>query len=124
MPDDLFSECSPVLPVDNAEETTRFYKDALGFETSHTYGQPPFYVVVKRGSVHIHFSEREDTTFEIEPCHVFIRVSDVDAVYEEFMSKGLEIEVPPEDQDYGMREFDLLDPNGHFLTFGQEIERS
>ena len=82
---------------------------------------PPFYVIVKRGGVSVHLSEREDQSTEIEPCHVYISVSDVDAVYKACVSNDLEIATEPEDQDYGIREFDLVDPNGHFLTFGQDI---
>ena len=121
MPDDLFAQCAPVLPVDNAVETVRFYEDELGFKTSFSHGDPPFYVILKRGGVSVHLSEREDQSTEIEPCHVYISVSDVDAVYQACLSKNLEIATAPEDQDYGIREFDLIDPNGHFLTFGQDI---
>ena len=121
MTESLFTRCAPVLPVDNAIETVRFYEDELGFKTSFSHGDPPFYVIVKRGGVSVHLSEREDQSAEIEPCHVYISVSDVDAVYKACMSKDLEIATEPEDQDYGIREFDLIDPNGHFLTFGQDI---
>lgn len=122
MPESLFLRIAPVLSVDNVFETAVFYREKLGFEIDFVYGDPPYYAMVKRGNnVSIHLSEREDTTKKIKPCHVYVFVSDVDAVYEEYRSKGLSIADPPEDQDYGMREFDLVGPNGHFLTFGQNI---
>ena len=67
------------------------------------------------------FASRRRVSSEIEPCHVYITVSDVDAVYDACRSKDLDIATPPEDQTYGIREFDLIDPNGHFLTFGQDL---
>ena len=111
MSDGLFSHCAPVLPVDNALETARFYEAKLGFEISFAHDEPPSYVILRRDGVSIHLSEREDTTKKIEPYHVYVFVSDVDAVYEEYRSKGLAIAALPEDQDYGMREFDMVDPN-------------
>ena len=121
-PSDLFIACAPVLPVDNAVETAHYYRDTLGFEIAFTLGKPPYYTIVQRGEgVGIHFSEREDTTTKIQPCNVYIFVEDVNAVYEEYKTRGLEMFAPPEDQDYGMREFEIRDVNGHFLTFGQEL---
>lgn len=118
----LFSHLAPVLPVDNIGETTAFYRDKLGFDVAFTWGDPPYYAVVKRDeSVGIHFSEREDTTVMMPACMVYIFVNDVDAVYEEYLKNGLDIFSPPENQDYGMREFELKDLNGHFLIFGQGV---
>ena len=119
---ELFSHAATVLPVDNVVETTAFYKRVLGFEITLTYGDPPYYAIARRGDhVNIHFSEREDTSKKINPCAVYVFVNDVDAVYEEYHSRGVEIFAPPDDQEHGMREFDVRDMNGHFLTFGQTI---
>ena len=111
-----------MLTVDNATETAEYYQDKLGFTISFLWGEPPYYAIVGRDDiVSLHFSEREDTTKPIAPSHVYVFVADVNAVYEEYKAKGLKIFSPPEDQEYGMREFEIVDPNGHFLTFGQGI---
>ncbi len=121
-PSATFLACAAVLPVDNAIETAHYYRDTLGFEIAFKWGEPPYYAIVKRGKgVGIHLSEREDTTTKIQPCNVYIFVENVDAVYEEYKTRGLEMFAPPEDQDYGMREFEIRDVNGHFLTFGQKL---
>jgi catechol 2,3-dioxygenase-like lactoylglutathione lyase family enzyme len=109
------------LTVDDAQKTTEFYRDVLGFQIERSLGNPPYYVVVRRDGVAIHFSEREDVTVKIQPCHVYVLVSDVDAVYQELDSKGVRLFSPPENSDHGMREFEATDPNGHFLTFGQPV---
>lgn len=115
-----FLRCASVLPVDNLVETIQFYREKLGFETSLTYGNPPHYAIVRRGEgASVHLSEREDSTESIHPCSLYIFVTHVDAVYAEYNAKGLRIFAPPEDTQYGMREFELSDLNGHFLTFGQ-----
>jgi uncharacterized glyoxalase superfamily protein PhnB len=47
---------------------------------------------------------------------VFVR--DVDAVYAELAARGARIVKPPQNYDYGMRDFDLIDLDGNQLTFG------
>ena len=45
-------------------------------------------------------------------------VRDVDAVYAELAARGARIVKPPQNDDYGMRDFDLIDLDGSQLTFG------
>ena len=86
------------------------------------WGKPPYYAIVKRGeAVSVHLSEREDTREKIQPRSIYVFVSDVDALYREYESGGLEMFSPPTDYEYGMREFEVRDNSGHFLTFGQGI---
>jgi len=54
--------------------------------------------------------------------YVFAR--DVDALHEEFKSRGAAIIKEPQDYDYGMRDFDLDDPDRNHLTFGMETKKS
>jgi uncharacterized glyoxalase superfamily protein PhnB len=112
---------APVLPVDNAAESAEYYRSTLGFAIERLDGDPPYYAIVERDEVTIHLSEREDTSMPIERCAVYLRVSDADALYEEFLRKGIKMFAPPENQDNGMREFEVADMNGHFLMFGQKI---
>jgi len=115
------SHCAPVLPVDNLKETVAYYQEAFGFDVSFMWGEPAHYAVLKRDDVGVHLTEREDTSKKIPPCTVYVFVNDVDALYEEFKGKGIDMFSPPETQDYGMREFEVSDPNGHFLIFGKGV---
>jgi uncharacterized glyoxalase superfamily protein PhnB len=47
---------------------------------------------------------------------VFVR--DVNAVHAELAARGAGIVKPPQNYDYGMRDFDLIDLDGNQLTFG------
>ena len=116
-----FSHSAPVLPVDNLKETAAYYKEVFGFEISFMWGDPAHYAVLKRDGVGVHLTEREDTRAKISPSTVYVFVDDVDAVYEELKAKGIEMFSPPETQEYGMREFEVSDPNGHFLIFGKGV---
>lgn len=117
----LLEGAAPVLPVDNAVETAEYYRATLGFTVERMDGDPPYYAIVRRDDVAVHLSEREDTSRPIERCAIYVYVSNADAIYQEYTDKGVEMFAPPEDQDNGMREFELSDINGHFLIFGQKI---
>lgn len=117
----MFLKTASVLPVDDVVATTDYYRDVFGFDIRSMSGDPPYYAIVERGDASIHFSQREDTSKKIPPCHVYIFVTDVDAVYDEYKARGLDIFTPPEDQDHGMREFEVMDLNGHFMTFGERV---
>ena len=55
--------------------------------------------------------------------HLFVWIRDVDAYYTEIRSRGVEIERDPANQPYGIRDFSLLDCNGHLrIVFGQDNE--
>jgi uncharacterized glyoxalase superfamily protein PhnB len=118
----LFRSAAPVLPVDNAAQTAEYYRETLGFVVAALQGDPPYYAIVGRDGVEIHLSEREDTSKPIERCAVYVYVNDVDSLFEEYQRRGVEMFAPPERQESGMREFELCDPNGHFLTFGQQAK--
>ena len=51
---------------------------------------------------------------------IWIRVSDVDALYEEFLAKGASVRHPPANYPWGSRELHVEDPDGNVLRLGSE----
>ena len=49
---------------------------------------------------------------------ICVIVRGVDAVYAELAALGARIVRPPQNYDYGMRDFDPIDLDGNQLTFG------
>jgi len=49
---------------------------------------------------------------------IYIVVDDVDARFERAKAAGAEVVMPPQDLDYGSREFAGRDPEGHLWRFG------
>jgi len=118
----LFSHSSPVFPVKDVIETANYYKEYLGFDITFTYGDPPYYSVVIREDIGIHFYKVEDSSISIQSNQLFIFVYDVDALYHEFQQKGVKDMQAPANREYGMRDFDLYDLNRHRITFGKSLE--
>jgi uncharacterized glyoxalase superfamily protein PhnB len=115
---------APVFVVKNVPDAIAYYRDRLGFDESFRYGDPVFYGGVCRGDVTIHLQAANAT--KRQPGHnaINIFVSDVDAIYDELKARGANLINEIGDRPYGMRDFDLHDPDGNGLCFGMETKKS
>jgi uncharacterized glyoxalase superfamily protein PhnB len=105
--------------VKDVPASIAYYRDVLGFQAVFTYGEPVFYGGVERGDVIIHFQAAHRTQRMAGQGAANVFVTEVDALYDELLARGAQITEPPGDRPYGMRDFDLDDPDGNHLTFGQ-----
>lgn len=113
-----------VLQVTDVEKSEAFYCDKLGFESHGTWGDGPDFCIVQRGKVTIALDRSRDgaPTPNNQYWAAYIYAEDADALHEEYSGKGVEIVRKPEDAFYGLRDFDVRDPDGHLLAFGHDPE--
>ena len=118
----LLSHAATILPVSDVAASIVFYVNKLGFDLTFTWQEPPAYAVVKNGEIGIHLSLKSDN-YQVSQEHVHIAIfaHDVDAVYEQCKKNGVNIHAEIGDRDYGMRDFDITDPDGHIIGISQEI---
>lgn len=123
---------SPILGVPDVRRSAEYYRDVLGFELDPIDGvfQPSpdepggVYAIVKRGACWVHFQIRRDPppprpnrpAFERD---VYFYVDDVDALHADLVRRGARVAGPPQRAPYGIREIEVVDRDGHRLTFGQ-----
>ena len=107
-----------VLHVKDMPVALAYYRDKLGFTVTFTWDDPPRYVCLCLGDCAIHLNSYVPPA---GPSHVAIFCSGIDALYTQLNECGVDIEEPIADQAYGMRDFAVIDPDGHRLTFGQGI---
>ena len=109
-----------VFIVSDIAKSIEYYRDALGFEVTFQYGKPTFYACLCRDEIDLHLLAAHET--EQLPGHggICVFVTDVDGVYAELAGRGAKVLKPPQNYDYGMRDFDVVDPDGNHLTFGME----
>ncbi|OYU89854.1 MAG: bleomycin resistance family protein [Bradyrhizobiaceae bacterium PARB1] len=119
-PASKFCAAATLFVVNDVLKSVAHYRDVLGFKVAFTYGQPVFYGGVERNDVVIHFQAASHTRRAVGQGAVNIFVTEVDALYAELLSRGALISQPPGDRPYGMRDFDLDDPDGNHLSFGME----
>ena len=122
---------APYFLVPDVVTAAHFYRDTLGFAFDRFWGEPPAFCMVHRGGVIIMLSEIEDPALvrpnsaadgEGGAWDAYVWVPDADALHAEFVAKGANIARGLCNQEYGCRDFDVLDCNGYRLCFGQNLE--
>ncbi len=116
------SHVASVLPVQNISEMTSFYSTKLGFKIEFTWEDPPSYVVLPRDSFKIHLAQSDSSTKKGQRRpFAFVFVMDVDELYKELTGRGVTEISTPENADYGMRDFELTDPENNVIIFGKGV---
>lgn len=116
------SHSATILPVSDVLASIDFYEKKLGFDVTFKWQEPPTYAVVKSGDIGIHLSLRsEKYQVNQEHVHIIIFAHDVDAAYKQCLESGVKIHAEIGDRDYGMRDFDITDPDGFIISFSQEL---
>jgi uncharacterized glyoxalase superfamily protein PhnB len=119
----MLKQVSPTLHVADMRRTLAFFEKSLGFRCTfkvedELHPEIP-YAIVERDQVAIHLQLRE-TAAGTSSC--YITVEDADSVWAEVQKAGVRVTRPIEDSSYGMRDFNIADPDGNNLSFGQTTE--
>ena len=117
---------APVPQVRDVKRSAAFYSDKLGFAAGGIWGDPPAFCIVGRGTVTIMLdASRDSGALPVNQYWAaYVYVDDVDALHREFSRAGVDIVRGPEDMEYGCRDFDVRDPDGHLIAFGQDTQPS
>jgi uncharacterized glyoxalase superfamily protein PhnB len=106
----------PELPLDDVPGGAAHYRDVLGFAVNY---QQRDIAVMDRDHARILLVAREAGRGG-GSCYVY--VDDADALHAELVAKGARVQGAPVSRPWGLREFQVLDPEGNRLTFGQPFE--
>lgn len=118
---------APYFLVPDVVAAAHYYRDTLGFSFDRFWGEPPAFCMVKRGGIVIMLSQVDDASVVRPNSSVnaawdaYLWIGDADALHAEFVSKGATIARGLCDQEYGCRDFDVVDLNGYRLCFGQDL---
>jgi len=125
---------APFFIVRNVPAAMAFYRDRLGFEI--TFQGPSdddiFFGIVERGAAMIMLKEvgvdpvpnyTRDIKKGIARWDAYLHVPDPDALAAEFVSRGVEFFRQLQDDDDGLRGFELKDADGYMLFFGRPRTR-
>ncbi|MGB7844500.1 MAG: bleomycin resistance family protein [Candidatus Acidiferrum sp.] len=105
----------PILNVKNFAASMDYYQNKLGFRKKWDWGDPPTFGCVVRGKVEIFLCEGAQG----QPgTWMSIFMDDVDALHEEYRSRGAIIRLPPTNMPWGVREMNVEDPDGHRFRLG------
>lgn len=114
---------SPQFLVSDIEHSIDFYIKKLGFEVEFRYED--FYAGIIKDGCSIHLKSGKPSIAERkskkdnEDLDIIFSVEGVEELYEDFLTKSVEIIQPLCDQPYG-KEFYIADPDGYILAFLEE----
>ena len=119
----MITGTATVLTVRDIAASLAYYRDALGFTITFEWGEPTYYVCLCRDEAAVHL--RAANKFELLPGNgaLCIFVEDVDAIHAELVARKAKVVKPPQDYDYGMREFNVVDLDGNELFVGMGIDK-
>ena len=122
---------SPVLLVEQIEPIVPFWIDRLGFTKTVEvpFGNKIGFVTFQKGPVEVMYqtyaSVEKDAPPSMAaearkgPTYLYVEVDNFDAVLGAM--KDVKIVMPVRTAFYGMKEFGVRDPGGHFITFAQQV---
>jgi uncharacterized glyoxalase superfamily protein PhnB len=125
---------TPVLLVKEIEPVIPFWVDRLGFAKTIEVpdGNKLGFVTFQKGTVDVMYqtyaSVEKDAPQAMAaearkgPTYLYIEVDNFDAVLAAM--KDVKIVMPVRTAFYGMKEFGVQDPGGHFITFAQPVAAS
>lgn len=109
----------PTLQVRDVAASAAFY-ERLGFTATH-WGDPPDFAIVKRGGVTLALDRARDGTVPLNQWWAaYLYTDDVEALRAEFVAAGLDPTDMHRPDHYGCDDFDVVDPDGHRIAFGQD----
>ena len=120
----------PVLFTNDMQQAIAYYRDTLGFtlaaampddDASWCFLRRDKAAIMLLGS-HEHDADESHEDDHEHPAapgvsSLYLYPDNVDALWNQLKDK-VEVEVPLQDMDYGMREFTIRDPSGIALNFG------
>lgn len=113
---------TPVLRSSNYALSRAYYLDSLGYEIVEEGGDPAQFGILQRDGSML-FINGWDGGPGKSPggWDAYIHVSNLAELFEEFQSAGAVICRHMEITGYGMREFEVVDPDGNIICFGQDM---
>jgi glyoxalase/bleomycin resistance protein/dioxygenase superfamily protein len=124
------SGIAPFFIVKNVPAALSFYRDRLRFDITFQGPTPDdiFFGIVRRDAAMILLKNvgvdpvpnyTRDIKQGIARWDAYLHVPDPDALAAEFSSRNVEFFRPPEDDDDGLRGFEVKDVDGYMLFFGR-----
>jgi uncharacterized glyoxalase superfamily protein PhnB len=121
----MIRQIAPQFFTTDMAATLAYYKDKLGFECLGTWNDPPDYAIVARDDHRIHFRFAEPPTpspdkYADELLDAYLFIENADALYAEYLERGVEFTRVLGDTAWQSREFVVKDCDDRLLAFGSD----
>jgi predicted enzyme related to lactoylglutathione lyase len=110
----------PVLRVADFARARAFWTQKLGFMVTEEGGDPPRFGIFERDSQRVFLDAWHGPVPEgAADWRLYFHTDDIDATASAIIATGQALNKPVELTAYCMREFEIIDPDGNRLCFGQ-----
>jgi uncharacterized glyoxalase superfamily protein PhnB len=119
----FLKDVTPILLVRDVRTCAAFFQQKLGFQIDFLHGLPPFYGAVSRDGVCLHMRHVQQPFFaqaaaqEKSVICASIQVSNVQGLFKEFKTRGVEFAQTLTKQAWGGTDFQVRDPDGNVISF-------
>lgn len=114
---------APVFPATDVQRSLEYYTGALlfivGFEWADAPEEPVNYAILRNGNCELHLAQSETP----RPTVAYFFVDGVMEYHETVKARNATITCGIEDHPWEMREFEVADPDGNRLIFGEHVSR-
>ena len=110
-----------VIPVSNVTAAEAFYA-RLGFASHGAWGDPPSFAIVQRGDVSLALDRHEGALPTNQWWAAYVYVDDAEAMRADVLNAGVETTEITRENAYGCIDFDVVDPDGNRIAFGQSLD--
>lgn len=122
----MVRQITPVFFTTDIPATLVYYREKLGFECLGTWHDPPVYAIVARDHQAIHFRcaappAANPDKYGEELLDAYVHVEDADALYAEYVARGVEFTRELGNMPWQSREFVVKDCDGRLLAFGANV---
>ena len=118
MRNDFFlSHVEPVLAMKDVSETTLYWHQVLGFPDKWTWGDPPNHGGVSWHGVFVQFSNNPELAASSKGNAIFIRVRQLEELYQFHKKQNADIVEPLENKPWGMAGYTVRENNGYYIIF-------
>ena len=115
-----FTSLVPIFSVGDLSKSIEFYTETLGFQLDFVYGEPQFYAGLFKDSIELHLVSK-NLRQPAGSGNLSILTDEVDDLHQKLIEAKVQIIVPPDDRDYGLRDFSCKDLDGNIIVFGTDI---
>lgn len=114
---------APVFQVSDIKRSLDYYTESLLFAVGFEWADQPDdavrYAVLQHGNCELHLTKAEQPLGSV----AYFFVDRVTGFYETVKARDSNVTCDIEDQPWEMREFEVVDPDGNRLIFGEHLSR-
>jgi catechol 2,3-dioxygenase-like lactoylglutathione lyase family enzyme len=119
----VLHEAVTIFVVKDVQESSAYFRDALGFKIELLYGELPNYAGVSRDNIAVHLEAAANTRCQVGQTGVNVFLDDVNELYQELLGRSARILKPPHNRPWGMRNCVVADLDGNYICFGTPLRK-